>query len=576
MKNEISGKFCDKKVYPVLKQLTTPFEKDLTSTPWSEYPRPQLKRDSYFCLNGEWNLSVKSGDSTTDLGKILVPFVPQSRISGINRNFDKNDILVYSRRFTLPDGFAKDKVIINFGACDQECTVYINGKFVGGNIGGYIPFSFDITEYLLKDNEIMVMVTDRLNTDLPYGKQRFKRGGMWYTQISGIWQTVWLESVSNGYIEGIKITPDTEKAQIEITSQGDKIEVTFEGQTYCDVGNCITLTPKNPICWTPENPHLYEFSIKTEGDTVTSYFALRTLSIKDGKIQLNNEPYFFNGLLDQGYFSDGIFLPATPDGFKFDIINAKELGFNMLRKHIKIEPDLFYYYCDKYGMVVFQDMVNSGKYSFIIDTALPTVLLKKGISHRASKFRREQFEKTAANTVALLYNHPSVCYYTLFNEGWGQYDTKRLYAQMKSLDSTRIWDAASGWFYCKDNDVISEHIYFKPIKTNGDGIHPAVISEFGGYSYKINKHSFNFSKTYGYKYFTDEQKFTVALEKLYNDQIIPSVKRGVCAAVMTQISDVEDETNGLITYDRQFIKVDKNRMRAISDRLFNAFNGEQK
>jgi beta-galactosidase/beta-glucuronidase len=271
-------------------------------------------------------------------------------------------------------------------------------------------------------------------------------------------------------------------------------------------------------------------------------------------------------VLDQGYYSDGIYLPATPRGFEYDILTLKSLGFNMLRKHIKIEPDLFYYYCDKYGMIVFQDMVNSGKYSFIRDTALPTIGFKKGGKRKASEYRKKHFEENTRETVQILYNHPCVCYYTIFNEGWGQYEADRLYDLCKSLDDSRVWDTTSGWFKETKSDVESEHIYFKPICLSPTE-KPLVLSEFGGYSLKINENSFNPYKTYGYKKFTNSKEFETEIEKLYLEQIIPAIENGLCAAVLTQLSDVEDETNGLLTYDRQVLKIDQEKMKNISDKL---------
>jgi hypothetical protein len=277
-------------------------------------------------------------------------------------------------------------------------------------------------------------------------------------------------------------------------------------------------------------------------------------------------------LLDQGYYSDGIYTPASPYGYKYDILKMKELGFNMLRKHIKIEPDIFYYYCDKYGMIVFQDMVNSGKYSFLVDTALPTVALRRGISHRASKYRREHFEADSRQTLDLLYNHPSVCYYTIFNEGWGQYDSDRIYRELKAYDPTRVFDATSGWFEQKESDVKSEHIYFKKIKLHPQKGRPLVLSEFGGYSMRVEGHSFNLDKAYGYKTLANSEELSEALDRLYTDEVIPEIERnGLCATVLTQVSDVEDEINGLVTYDRQVLKVDKERMLDIAQRLKKIF-----
>ena len=559
---------------PRFETLKTPFEDDLNDTPWNEYPRPQFKRDSFTCLNGIWNLEIKRKNKTVYTGKILVPFPLESRISGFTGTKRKNDILAYSRKFTLEQG-QNNKTLLNFGAIDQECQVFINGNSIGTHKGGYLPFSFDITNHLINgENEITVKVTDRLDKSYAYGKQRFKRGGMWYTTVSGIWGSVWLETVPKNYIESIKITPDLTGFEISVQGGCDQKTLIIENTEHHFTGNSTRIEINNPENWTPENPKLYHFELISGEDKIYSYTALRTVTIKDNKICLNEKPYFFHGLLDQGYFSDGIYLPATEKGFENDILTMKECGFNMLRKHIKIEPDIFYYYCDKHGMIVFQDFVNSGNYNFLIDTALPTIGLKKGVSHFANKKRRAIFEKDSHTTVSHLYNHPCVCYYTIFNEGWGQFDAVQFYEKMRKLDTTRIWDATSGWFQTGKSDVLSEHIYFKPLNLKNDG-RPLVLSEFGGYSLKIENHSFNTKSTYGYKFFTDSTKFKKALSELYINQVIPSIKNcGLNATVLTQVSDVEDETNGLLTYDRQILKVDKTEMQDIAKQLHKAFKGD--
>ncbi|MBE5816365.1 MAG: glycoside hydrolase family 2, partial [Clostridiales bacterium] len=283
-------------------------------------------------------------------------------------------------------------------------------------------------------------------------------------------------------------------------------------------------------------------------------------------------PYFFNGLLDQGYYPDGIYTPYSPEGYIYDITLAKNMGFNMLRKHIKIEPELFYYYCDKLGIVVFQDMVNCGKYSFFLDTALPTIGIKRGLSRPVSKRRRAYFESTVKATQDILYNHPSVCYYTIFNEGWGQHNANILYKKCKEYDPTRIYDTASGWFKVSQSDVESEHVYFKKINLESNGKKPLVLSEFGGYSYKVAEHSFNVSKNYGYRTCTTREAFMRDMEELYRGQIITAVEKGLCASVLTQISDVEDETNGLVTYDRRVIKTDTEKMKDINREISDIFN----
>lgn len=558
--------------------LTTPFEADLknTAVPFSEYPRPQLKRDSYLCLNGKWDFVIKGQKGTTYQGQITVPFPPESKISGVMRQIGKQDTMVYSRAFSLPDGFVKDRVILHFGAVDQYAEVFINGTSVGKHTGGYLPFSFDITDHLQPgSNTLTVEAKDPLNLDLPYGKQTNKRGGMWYTKVSGIWQTVWLESVPKNYIQSLKITPTLDSVMIQI--QGGEVEKTLQVQTpdgvkiYEFTGDAIEIAIDNPQLWSPESPYLYDFTLTSGEDRVTSYFALRTITIGDfdgvSRICLNGKPYFFHGLLDQGYFSDGIFLPATEEGFRNDILQMKACGFNMLRKHIKLEPDLFYYYCDKYGMVVFQDMINSGKYNFLIDTALPTVGPKRGISHRASKMRREEFYRTSEGIMETLYNHPSVCYYTIFNEGWGQFSADQCYKDLKSKDPTRIFDTTSGWFHEQLSDVDSEHVYFKPVQLKARLGRPLVLSEFGGYSCKIEGHAFNLDKTYGYRYFSQKEDFENALIELYEKEILPLIPKGLCTAVLTQVSDVEDETNGLLTYDRAVLKVQPERMQALAEKL---------
>ena len=537
--------------------LYTPFAEKVGDIPWSEYPRPTLVRDSYISLCGEWEIA-----SNCYNGKILVPFPPESVLSGIGKNI--GEALVYKKVFDLPQSFNRGRVILHFGAVDAEAKVFFNGNELGFHEGGYLAFSFDVTD-LLKDgeNKLEVRVVDTLDGDLPYGKQRKDRGGMWYTPISGIWQSVWLESVPTEYVERLEISPSLDSVKIKVIGGVGQKKLTLdEGGAYEFSGDEIEISISDPENWTPENPKLYRFSVECGEDKISSYFALRTVETEGNRILLNGKPYFFHGLLDQGYFSDGIYTPATPEGYEYDVLQMKKLGFNMLRKHIKVEPELFYYYCDKHGMAVFQDFVNSGKYSFIIDTALPTAGLKRGITHRASPRRREQFEKDGRTVLKQLYNHPSVVYYTIFNEGWGQYDADRLYREMKAADPSRIFDATSGWFQEKESDVDSRHVYFKPIKLNV-GARPLVLSEFGGYSCKIEGHSFNLDKTYGYRYFKKSEEFEDALERLYLDEVVPSIKNGLCAAVLTQVSDVEDETNGLVTYDRKVVKVSEEKMKAI-------------
>ena len=340
-------------------------------------------------------------------------------------------------------------------------------------------------------------------------------------------------------------------------------------------GGRIRISPDEPVLWSPENPHLYDFTVKVGSDEVKSYFALRSLEIKDSRLCMNDKPYFFHGLLDQGYFSDGIFLPADPCGYERDILTAKKLGFNMLRKHIKVEPEIFYYYCDKLGIAVFQDMVNNSDYSFMRDTALPTIGIKSLDDKKLHKNERsrEAFLSAMDETVSSLSFHPSVCYWTIFNEGWGQFDHASAFERLKRIDSTRFVDSVSGWFTPKKaselrSDLESFHVYFKPVKLKKADGKPIVLSEFGGYSYKVEGHSFNLDNNYGYRTLPTQKEFEDALEKLYMSEILPAIKEnGLSAAVYTQLSDVEDETNGLMTYDRRVIKANEALMLSIAARL---------
>ena len=561
--------------------LLTKWGRSLPDIPWSKYPRPQLVRDSFFCLNGKWEFASGSEAPSQFKEEITVPFPPQSILSGICRNFEAEEKLFYRRKFELPEGFLKDILLLNIGACDQECSVYINEQYAGGNIGGYNSFSLDITD-LLQDgeNEILIEVFDDPELVLlPYGKQRKKRGGMWYTPISGIWQSIWLESVPKAYIKSIKTTTSDNNVSMvfEGIESGHISVETSDGKFICEIADSMAeFKISEPRKWSPEDPYLYRFTAVSDQDHIESYFALRDLEIAeiDGikRPLLNGKPYYFHGLLDQGYYSDGIYTPAAEEAYAFDISAMKNMGFNMLRKHIKIEPERFYYECDRLGMIVFQDMVNNSDYSFIRDTALPTIGIKKLNDKRLHKNTDERaaFISGMETTVAQLFNHPSICQWTIFNEGWGQFCSSDMYDLLRGLDSTRFIDSASGWFESEKSDFYSPHIYFKPIKLSPKS-KPIFISEFGGYSCKIEGHCFNLNQEFGYRHFDTTEEFSKALEELYIKQVIPSLKCGVCGSVYTQVSDVEDETNGLLTYDRAEQKIETTRMKSVSDKLFDAF-----
>ncbi|MEE0969547.1 MAG: MFS transporter [Clostridia bacterium] len=551
--------------------LKTPY--NVSDIPHDYHPRPSMRRDNFTVLNGKWNLKIFRHKNADYDGTVTVPFPPESELSGVKRVTKRCDVLVYSRKFNAT--LNGNHTILHFGASDNKTTVIVNGTKAGENIGGYLPFDFDITHLIHEgENEIIVKVTDRLDKTYPYGKQKYKRGGMWYTPVSGIWQTVWLEEVPENHIKNIKINTSQDHVTFKIIGGEDKKLLTIGEEKYSFIGNEITVEIANARFWTPESPHLYDFTIESGEDKIYSYFALRDIGIeKQGGvpyITLNGKPYFFHGLLDQGYFPDGIYMPPSEKGFEDDILRMKELGFNMLRKHIKIEPDIFYYYCDKYGMAVFQDMVNNGSYSFVYDTALPTIGLKNLPKYQRKKVR-EVFYSSAERTAELLYNHPSVICYTIFNEGWGQHDANAAYKRLKPLDPSRIWDTASGWFKTKHTDVESEHVYFKKANFKISSEKPTILSEFGGYSCNVEGHLFNKERVYGYKICKTQHELTRELEKLYLNEILPLVKCGLSAAVLTQLSDVEDETNGLLTYDRKVIKPDITAMKKIAEKIKGAF-----
>ena len=560
--------------------------KNPSAIPWSEYPRPHLKRDSYLCLNGAWEFATSPVGAAPQYGEtVRVPFVPESPLSGIGRAMPRGERLCYRRRFVLPEGFVHGRVLLHIGAADQIAEVLVNGCSFGTHRGGYASFSFDVTDCLQAENTVEVLVTDELeNKILPYGKQCFKRGGMWYTPTSGLWQTVWLESTPTQYVRELHVTTDESGADLTVEMNDRSLcngEVVLHLPTKDTVfalqNGHARIEVQDPVLWSPDTPVLYDVTVKTESDTVETYFALRTLEVKEvggyPRLCLNGKPYFFHGLLDQGYFSDGIFLPASPEGYERDILAAKKMGFNMLRKHIKVEPELFYYACDRLGMTVFQDMVNNSDYSFLRDTALPTVGIKRlsDLRMHKNKESREAFLSCMEETVNRLSFHPCVCYWTIFNEGWGQFDHASAYDRLKAIDSTRFVDSVSGWFTPRRadalrSDVESLHIYFKPVRIKPSK-KPIVLSEFGGYSYRAEGHVYNLNHNYGYRTFTEQSAFADALEKLYTDEVLPAIGRGLCAAVYTQLSDVEDETNGLLTYDRQVEKVDAERMKRIADAL---------
>ncbi len=550
-----------------------------------EYPRPQMKRESYLNLNGAWDYAITDTNEQPEKyeGEILVPFSPESELSYVNRTVLPSQTLWYHRVLRLPDGFNRGRVLLHFGAVDQEATVFVNGAELYSHVGGYTPFSVDITAVLREENTIVVKVRDF--SDSSYysrGKQKTERGGIWYTAQSGIWQTVWMESVPQEYIENIKITPLFDEGEVELT-------VISKGSHPCQAqaaGEEISFLSNEParlkisafIAWSPENPHLYPLTVAMGEDKVESYFGMRKFSVeRDDKgvkrLFFNNKPYFHTGLLDQGYFCDGLLTAPSDEAMIFDIQTAKDLGFNMLRKHIKIEPLRFYYHCDRLGMLAWQDMVNGGGKYKTLTIASPLIT---GVHWKDSRYKlfaredkegREQYNRELDETVLHLYNVVSLAMWVPFNEGWGQFDARAAVKRILTLDVTRTIDHASGWHDQKIGDIRSLHVYFKPYRYKRDKLDRAtVLSEFGGYNYRAEGHCFN-DKDFGYKRLKTPEKLLEAYEKLYYDEILPAKEKGLCATVYTQLTDVEDELNGLVSYDRKVLKFPAERLRKINEKL---------
>ena len=561
----------------MLHDLMTVHGENLRDTPWNIYPRPQMKRDNWLNLNGLWQFAA--GKPDFDGKTIQVPFCPESALSGVKEHYPEGTALWYRRSFTLPEDFNRGRVLLHIGAADQTAEVSVNGKMLCRHEGGYEAFCMDITEVLQSENEIMVCCRDDLNDQsFPYGKQVLpeKRGGMWYTPVSGIWQSVWLESVPETYIRklnienrGTSVTISTEPALNGFVKVADLGDFTLENGS-------VTITPEDPHYWTPEDPFLYSFIIAAGEDRIESYFAIRTLEVKKigdyPRLCLNGKPYFFHGLLDQGYWPEGLLTPPAPQSYVDDILAMKRLDFNTLRKHIKVEMEEFYYQCDKLGMIVWQDMVNNSDYNFARDTALPTAGIQKLDDRKwhNQPGHRDGFFRSAEALVKQLKNHPSICLWTIFNEAWGQFDSDNVYDWFRTLDDTRFIDTTSGWFRREKSDVDSRHVYFRKVKLKGDGKKPLILSEFGGKTYKAEGHVFNPDKTYGYGGCETLEKLNSAVQKLYLEEVLPCIPKGLCAAIYTQVSDVEDEINGLLTYDRKVEKLKPEVMLPVAEALQSA------
>lgn len=564
-----------------------------SSAPRGEYPRPQMVRDSYLSLNGEWDFCLnKNKDNPVSYpGKIIVPFSIESPLSGVVKRTEKDDFLHYRKTFRFPKDFVGKRVLLHFEAVDQIAEVYWNGLFLGRHEGGYVPFSFELLGNE-QENELLVCVQDDTSSSIyPRGKQSLVSDGVWYGATSGIWGNVWLESVPKEAICELRIKPnfDAKSVEMEVKCDGTVTssyvktffhgELVGEGELDSNRRISIDLAPSfHP--WSPEEPNLYDLEISVNEDRVTSYFGLRKFSsvLLDGKpvFALNNKPYLMKGVLDQGYYPDGGLTAPSDQAMINDIQLMKDMGFNMLRKHIKIEPARWYYHCDRLGMLVIQDFVNNGgPYSSFLITLAPVIKFHfKDIGKKDyARFRqgdeksRAFFESQLPQVTNLLFNAVSICSYVLFNEGWGQFDSARLTSKLRKLDGSRLIDSHCGWYDQGAGDFSGDHIYFRPMKIKNDGKRILSLSEFGGYSLRIPEHCFS-ARNFGYRTFKTKEKLEQALAKLYLKKVLKLIrKEKLSAYVFTQLSDVEQETNGLITYDREVVKVDVEAMKRLNEEM---------
>lgn len=534
-----------------------------------EYPRPQMARAQWQDLCGPWDYAItQSDDRPTDWdGTILVPFSPEAPASGVNRAVGPGDRLWYHRRVSFsPEG---DRILLHFGAVDQEASVWCNGVFVGSHRGGYTPFTLDITDALDLDRTGELLVCVRDDTDLSplaRGKQSRTPGGIWYTAQSGIWQPVWAENVPARHIHRLRITPlfDESAVEIELFPGGT---IHFRGEDYPSPAR---IPVPNFIPWSPEEPHLYEFSATLETDTIKSYFAMRKFSVENSRLCLNGKPYFHNGVLDQGYNPVGLYTYPSDEAMIWDIETAKNMGFNTIRKHMKTEPLRWYYHCDRLGMLVWQDMPSGGDGAYSpLAVTLPLLTHAHWKDDKYKLFRRNQeqgkedFYAELCEMIQTLYNCPCIALWCPFNEGWGQFDAVSVAAFIKSLDDTRTIDHASGWHDQNWGQTKSIHCYFIQYRHRPDKTGRAVLlSEFGGYNLRIEGHAQS-RKNFGYSPCADTQALANKLSRLYAGQIRPARRAGLSAAIYTQLTDVETELNGLITYDRQAIKLPPEEIRRI-------------
>ena len=578
--------------------------------PLAEYPRPAMRRDSCEILNGPWQYAITQTAEYPAAwqGSILVPYSPEAPASGVNRTLQPGQWLHYHRLFAPPAGEG-GRVLLHFGAVDYACAVQINGHLAGGHRGGYWPFTLDITDLLngTGRNSLWVAVQDPTGHGTQArGKQTLKPGGMFYPAQSGIWQTVWLERVPDNYIQTLTVTPDydarTVTVRVHTAKPGGAVNlwamvraggVTIAedwGSDEADQDGEVTLNipEEHFFPWSPDTPFLYDLTVGTnqgeeaEFDTVHSYFALRKWSCAPDahgvlRFCLNDKPILLNGLLDQGYWPEGLYTPPSDAAVERELSEVKALGFNLLRKHAKIEPQRWYYHCDRLGLIVWQDIVNGGSaYNLWFVTYLTNVLQPllrrfpdgkacRRLLSRAKPAGREEYAHELADTVQALRCHPCIACWVPFNEGWGQFDAGKAVEAIRELDDTRMVDEASGWFDQGGGDVHSLHNYFYPLRIRPQK-RTVALSEYGGIAWPMPGHEPP-HKTYGYGTAKDRQELTARYKKLQLKTVLPQLEKGLSALVYTQLTDVEDEVNGLFTYDRAAVKPDANAVRSVNAAL---------
>lgn len=591
------------KSHQISRTLTTPWTTDVNlDLPHPEYPRPQMVRNKWQNLNGTWQYAITRQHAQSPAsftGEILVPFPLESALSGVGRQLQPDETLWYQRTFKIADKHHAGRTLLHFGAVDWKCAVFLNGLPIGEHIGGFDPFTFDITDALREgSNTLEIAVQDPSDTQpIQRGKQVLHPGFIWYTTISGIWQTVWLEFVPETYIRSLKITPnfDADSVAIQAETNNPAPGMALRAEVY-ESEKCVasgevkpdeilTLTLSNPQHWSPEKPFLYDLrvSLMDKGeptDKVKSYFGMRKYSLApdgQGRLRfcLNNQPYFLYGPLDQGYWPDGLYTPPTDEAVRWEIEFIKKAGFNMLRKHIKVEPARYYAHCDRAGVIVWQDMVSGGISPKPIWFVFAQLFKKMRDDHfywrlgRGNAENREQFRLEFRRMLAALYNVVSIAIWCPFNEGWGQFNAAEIAEWTKAFDPTRLVDHASGWFDQGAGDFKSQHVYFKPLPDpEMDPSRGWVLSEFGGYSLHLPEHTWNPDKVFSYKEFKDQRSLTEGYRHLLEEQLIPWVRAGLSAAVYTQTTDVETEVNGFLTYDRKMVKMDLEAVKEIHKRLF--------